>query len=172
MGADGRRSTVARLVGPREYDPRPAATVASYAYWDDFPFDGGEMHSGAGWVAAGWPTSDGQVLTYVARPAADWVLVKGDSETALLDVLDRAGTLGKRAREARRAGPVRSTNDTAATHREPSARISTTRVSSPPAGGLRGAPRAVPPPPARSRTSDPVGIPSRCAKKDHTSATR
>src|SRR5262245_36655581 len=118
VGADGRRSTVARLVGAREYDPRPAATVASYAYWDDFPFDGGEMHSGAGWVAAGWPTNDGQVLTFVARPAADWDLVRRDPETALLDVLDRAGTLGKRVREARRAGPVRSTNDTSATHRE------------------------------------------------------
>jgi 2-polyprenyl-6-methoxyphenol hydroxylase-like FAD-dependent oxidoreductase len=119
VGADGRRSTVARLVGAREYDPRPAATVASYTYWDDFPFDGGEMHSGAGWVAAGWPTNDGQVLTYVARPIGDWDLVRRDPEAALLEVLDRAGTLGKRAREARMAGPVRSTNDTAATHREP-----------------------------------------------------
>jgi 2-polyprenyl-6-methoxyphenol hydroxylase-like FAD-dependent oxidoreductase len=119
VGADGRRSTVARLVGAREYDPRPAATVASYAYWDDFPFDGGEMHSGAGWVAAAWPTNDRQMLTYVARPNADWDLVRHDPEAALLDVLDRAGTLGKRAREARRAGPVRSTNDTAATHRDP-----------------------------------------------------
>jgi 2-polyprenyl-6-methoxyphenol hydroxylase-like FAD-dependent oxidoreductase len=119
VGADGRRSTVARLVGAREYDPWPAATVASYTYWQDFPYDGGEMHSGAGWVAAAWPTNDGQVLTYVARPATEWDLVRRDPETALFDVLDRAGTLGKRAREARRAGPVRSTSDTAATRRDP-----------------------------------------------------
>jgi 2-polyprenyl-6-methoxyphenol hydroxylase-like FAD-dependent oxidoreductase len=119
VGADGRRSTVARLVGAREYDPRPAATVASYTYWDEFPFDGGELHSGTGWVAAGWPTNDGQVMTYAARPITDWQLVRRDPEAALLEVLDRAGTLGKRAREARRAGPVRSTNDTAATRRVP-----------------------------------------------------
>jgi flavin-dependent dehydrogenase len=119
VGADGRRSTVARLAGAGEYDARPPATVASYTYWEDFPCDAGEMHTGAGWMATGWPTNHGQVLTYVARPSADWDEVRRDPEAALLEVLDRAGTLGKRAREARRAAPVRSTNDTAAAHREP-----------------------------------------------------
>jgi len=119
VGADGRRSTVARLAGAREYDARPAATVASYTYWEDLPAEAGELHGGEGWAAAAWPTNDGLTLTYVARPVGELEEVRRDPEAALLDVLDRAGTLGKRAREARRSGPVRSTNETGATFREP-----------------------------------------------------
>ena len=119
VGADGRRSTVARLVEARGYDGRRAATVASYTYWADFPADAGEVHGGDGWAAAVWPTNDGLTMTYVARPIGEFDVVRRDPEAALLEVLDRAGTLGKRAREARRSGPVRSTDDTGATFREP-----------------------------------------------------
>ncbi len=37
VGADGRRSTVARLVGAGDADPRAAAASMMYAYWRGFP---------------------------------------------------------------------------------------------------------------------------------------
>src|SRR5262249_43170127 len=41
VGADGRRSTVARLVGAAEYDARPALTCAYYGYWSGVPIASG-----------------------------------------------------------------------------------------------------------------------------------
>jgi 2-polyprenyl-6-methoxyphenol hydroxylase-like FAD-dependent oxidoreductase len=114
VGADGHRSTIARLVDARPYETRPARTVASYTYWDGLTADGGEMYSGTGWAAAAWPTNDGLTLTYAARPIAEWDEVRRNPERALLGVLARAGDLGARARTATRIGPVRTTNDTGA----------------------------------------------------------
>ncbi|WP_415106850.1 FAD-dependent oxidoreductase [Micropruina sp.] len=118
VGADGKRSTVARLVGAREYGARPAATVASYAYWDGFPTQDGEVHTGAGWAASAWPTNDGLTLTYCARPLAEWKTVRRNPEAALLETLDRVEELGERTHQAKRVGSVRSTNDTGATFRQ------------------------------------------------------
>ncbi|HET9647704.1 MAG TPA: NAD(P)/FAD-dependent oxidoreductase, partial [Microlunatus sp.] len=114
VGADGHRSTIARLVDARPYDTRPARTVASYTYWDGLTADGGEMYSGTGWAAGAWPTNDGLTLTYAARPIGEWDEVRRNPERALLGVLARAGDLGARARTATRIGPVRTTNDTGA----------------------------------------------------------
>lgn len=111
VGADGHRSTVARLVAAAEHRQRPATSIASYTYWDGVSMDGGETYSGNGWAVGAWPTHDNLTMTYVARRAAEWQEFRRDPETGLVATLDDAGTLGKRIREARRIGPVRSTND-------------------------------------------------------------
>jgi flavin-dependent dehydrogenase len=111
VGADGHHSTVGRLVGAAEYGQRPTTSLACYTYWDGLSLDRGELHSGNGWAVGAWPTHDGLTMTYLARRADDWDSFRRAPEGNLLATLDDAGTLGKRAREARRVGPVRCTND-------------------------------------------------------------
>jgi 2-polyprenyl-6-methoxyphenol hydroxylase-like FAD-dependent oxidoreductase len=45
VGADGKHSSVAPLVGAKERRRSPPATFACYAYWDGLPVKGGEIYS-------------------------------------------------------------------------------------------------------------------------------
>jgi flavin-dependent dehydrogenase len=120
IGADGRHSKLARLVEARTYRRRPASSLACYTYWDGLTIDGGEMHSGNGWAVGAWPTHDELTMTYIARRAGEWDDFHRDPLAHLLATLDCAGTLGDRARHARRVAPVRATNDLGGAFREAS----------------------------------------------------
>jgi 2-polyprenyl-6-methoxyphenol hydroxylase-like FAD-dependent oxidoreductase len=111
VGADGRNSTVARLVDAPVRRSTPAKTFAFYTYWDGLPVKGGEIYAAPARAVSAWPTNDGLVMTYVAGPAADFEDVRRDSTAHLHAALDRAGTLGERARGAVQVGPTRGTND-------------------------------------------------------------
>jgi 2-polyprenyl-6-methoxyphenol hydroxylase-like FAD-dependent oxidoreductase len=111
VGADARHSTVARLISAPEYRVRPARSLAFYTYWAGLPTDGGEIYSAGGRAASAWPTNDDLVMTYVAWPAAEFDTFRRDPEANLLATLDGAGTLGARARAAKRVAPVRGTSD-------------------------------------------------------------
>jgi len=111
VGADGKHSTVARLVGAAERRRVAAATFAFYAYWDGLPVKGGEVYSDAGLAASAWPTNDGLTLTYVAGRITDFDAVRRDPTAHLMATLDKAGSLGERARTAVQVGPTRGTDD-------------------------------------------------------------
>lgn len=68
IGADGKRSSIARLSGAPSYMEQPSLTCWYMAYWGDFPCEGLEMHWRPGrlifalathgeltLVAVGWP---------------------------------------------------------------------------------------------------------------------
>jgi 2-polyprenyl-6-methoxyphenol hydroxylase-like FAD-dependent oxidoreductase len=119
VGADGRHSTVAGMVGAAEYNARPSRSMAFYTYWQGLPVDGGEMYAFDNRVASAWPTNDGLVMTYVAWPAAEFAAFRQDPAANLLTTLDRAGTLGERARNAVSVAPTRGTNDLPNVFRKP-----------------------------------------------------
>lgn len=75
VGADGRRSTVARRLDAREYDHVPMAGGGVYAYFEKVPVEGYEFWYGPGGWAMLAPSNNG--LTHVAT-AGDRVI--GTSE--------------------------------------------------------------------------------------------
>jgi flavin-dependent dehydrogenase len=111
IGADGRHSLVARAVGARAYDERPATSIAYYAYWAGVPMDGGEMYARERRMIGAWPTNDGLTMTYVAAPRDEFAAFRADPEGELLRSLDGAGDLGERIRTGSRAERVFGTAD-------------------------------------------------------------
>jgi 2-polyprenyl-6-methoxyphenol hydroxylase-like FAD-dependent oxidoreductase len=68
IGADGKRSLVARAVGARHYRDRPVLSFASYSYWSGVPVSAGELCQRPGRTVAVFPTNDELTMVYVAAP--------------------------------------------------------------------------------------------------------
>src|SRR5262249_5696904 len=111
VGADGKRSIVAEAVRAEAYHVKPAQSMAFYTYWEGLQHQGGEIYGRDRRAIGAWPTNDGLVMTYVAWPAAEFDEFRADGEGNFLRTLDLAGDLGQRARNARRAAPIRGTTD-------------------------------------------------------------
>ena len=111
VGADGKHSLVARTVGAASSHERPPLTVAWYTYWEGVSLRGGEIYARERCAAGAWPTNDGLVMTYVARPAEELPAFRADLEASFMEVLDQAGDLGQRVRGGRRAERFRGTVD-------------------------------------------------------------
>jgi 2-polyprenyl-6-methoxyphenol hydroxylase-like FAD-dependent oxidoreductase len=110
IGADGKHSMVARAVDAARYRIRPPRTFGYYTYWADVPQAGGEIYSRPGCAVGAWPTGDGLVLTYQARPVAEHATFRSDVEGNFLAGLDSVG-LGERIRAGQRAERFRGTPD-------------------------------------------------------------
>jgi 2-polyprenyl-6-methoxyphenol hydroxylase-like FAD-dependent oxidoreductase len=119
VGADGRHSAVARMLGAPIRRSEPARSIATYTYWDGVPLDGAEVHNLDRRAVGAWPTNDGLVMTYMAWPAAELDRLRADVEGHLLSTLDQAGTLGQRVRAGRRAERIRTTPDVGSAVRKP-----------------------------------------------------
>ncbi len=119
IGADGHHSRIARWVGAREYRAVPPRSFAMYTYWEGFALDNPQIHSGDGYAASAWPTNDGLVMTYAARPAYEFDACRRDVTAALLDTLGRTDGLAERARAGRQVGPTRCTIDLPNLFRQP-----------------------------------------------------
>jgi flavin-dependent dehydrogenase len=109
VGADGRRSRVARAVATPAYRARPALTCAYYSYWSDVP--AGEEIEGyflPRRVILVFPTNDGQVCVFLQWPSAEFrsvrTNVEGHVQAAVAQVPGLAGRLSGGRRAARLAG--------------------------------------------------------------------
>jgi flavin-dependent dehydrogenase len=109
VGADGRRSLVARAVAAPAYRARPALTCAYYSYWGDVPFE--EEIQGyfpPRRAILLFPTNDGQVCLFLQWPRTEFGSVRADVEgqlwAAVAQVPDLAGRLRSGSRTARLAG--------------------------------------------------------------------
>ena len=111
IGADGKHSKIAQLAGAAERRQVAARTFAFYGYWDGLPVKGGEIYSGTEFAASAWPTNDGLTMTYVAGPIANFEAIRRDPTAHLIGALDKAGSLGERARGAVQVGRTRGTSD-------------------------------------------------------------
>jgi flavin-dependent dehydrogenase len=112
VGADGMRSTVARLVGADvTHGVTKPLTCVYYAYWADFATDGGELHATAGAGAGVFPTNDGLTCVAVARPYADFAAYRADVDGVVAASLARLGDLGERAAAATRVERYKGTRD-------------------------------------------------------------
>ena len=103
VGADGLRSTVAKAIGPEQYNEKTPLLAAYYSYWSDLPLDGRFQ----AWIIphrgmAAWPTNDGCTLLIAGWPFAEFEERKGDVEGNYMSVVDLAPEFAERVRGAKR----------------------------------------------------------------------
>ncbi len=104
VGADGKSSLVAKMVGAPAYFETPAVSAAYYAYWEGLTPHHGELYERPGSSVGVWPTNDGLTVTYVGLPIAKYGKFRRDITGGILAALDRAGDVGERVRAARQVG--------------------------------------------------------------------
>lgn len=108
VGADGLRSTVARLVGAETYHERPALTHCYYSYWSGVECERQELYGRVGVGSAAIPTNDDLVLVGLNWAVWDTPKLEGNLEARYLDGLRAIPEVGERVlagtREERIAG--------------------------------------------------------------------
>ena len=111
VGADGMRSTVARLAGARLTVEDPKLTCAYYAYWADVPAVFELYERPGAWVAT-VPTNDQATLVLTYFPQAQFPQVRAEAEHHYLEqVRTTAPALYERLRGGRRVERLRGTGD-------------------------------------------------------------
>jgi flavin-dependent dehydrogenase len=78
VGADGKRSRLARAAGARVYDHRPATTCSYYAYWSGFDAQSTRLFVRDELFCVAVPTNDGLTFLGIAWPRADIARVRAD----------------------------------------------------------------------------------------------
>jgi flavin-dependent dehydrogenase len=110
IGADGRNSLVAKAVGSKEYNVRPALTCGYYAYWAVSPHIPA-IHPLPRRVVISFPTNDGLTVTYLACPREDFTAVRTDPERHLADAVRLVAGFEEPFRAGRRVERIRGTAD-------------------------------------------------------------
>jgi 2-polyprenyl-6-methoxyphenol hydroxylase-like FAD-dependent oxidoreductase len=104
IGADGRRSLVARTVQAEQYDERPSHLVMYYAYWSGLPAEGFDTTIRAerrrGWAAAA--THDGLTVLPFAWPVEEFHANRTDIEGNFLAAMELAPEFAERVHAATR----------------------------------------------------------------------
>ena len=70
IGADGKRSTVARLAGAEVEQLTPHATANVFGYWPDLGIEGYHWHWQVGFGTGAIPTNDGATCVFAGMPPA------------------------------------------------------------------------------------------------------
>ena len=78
VGADGKRSRLARAVRADVYGRQPDATCCYYAYWTGFDAPGTRLFVRDGLFCVAAPTNDGLTSLVIAWPHADFARVRAD----------------------------------------------------------------------------------------------
>jgi flavin-dependent dehydrogenase len=108
VGADGLRSRIARAVGARMIDERPATGAAHYAYVAGLDGDGFEFHVGPAALAGVFRTHDGEANVWVCSPADRPAVGAEDRTGDFLRLLRQtAPALAERVERGRITSPVR-----------------------------------------------------------------
>jgi flavin-dependent dehydrogenase len=103
VGADGRNSRVARLVGAANTEYVPPVAVWYFSYWHGVPHRGLEVYVRDRTVIFAAPTNDDLFLVFVAWPASELSAVRTDVHRHFMAALDRAPELAERIRGAQQA---------------------------------------------------------------------
>ncbi len=107
IGADGRHSTIARVVDAPRYNERPKLLCGYYSYWSGLPMNGRfetYIRDRRGFAAA--PTNDDLTMVVGGWPFAEREANKGDLEGGYLRIFEQAPEFQERLRSARRETPV------------------------------------------------------------------
>lgn len=80
VGADGKRSRFARMVGAQPYEAQPAATCMYYTYWGDFDTDtnSSRLFVRDGLFAVTVPSNDGLTFVGFSWPHSEFARVRSD----------------------------------------------------------------------------------------------
>ncbi|MGZ6695293.1 MAG: NAD(P)/FAD-dependent oxidoreductase [Solirubrobacteraceae bacterium] len=103
VGADGRGSTLARLVGAPVRVLEPTVSCWYFSYWGGVPSTGLEIVLRPGCVVFAFPTNDDLLALFVAWPVSELATVRADIEGRMLAALDAAPDLAERVRGGTRA---------------------------------------------------------------------
>jgi len=108
IGADGRKSLVARLAGADNGSAGRSASSFLYGYWADLPTDGYEWFYGEGLTAGAVPTNAGLTCAFIGGPPTriHQLVDERSPLDAFLALAEPAG-IGPRIHHAARAEPVR-----------------------------------------------------------------
>lgn len=107
VGADGRRSTVARLAGSRPYVVGHHMSSCAYGYFGNLPVDGNRWYYRPGMGAGAIPTNDGQTCVFASVPHAFTSGSAADRRRAFRRVVqDVAPDLGGRLSSAELVGKL------------------------------------------------------------------
>ena len=111
IGADGMRSTVARMVAAPDIVRDPLMTCAYYTYWRDLPADVELYERPGGWVAAA-PTNDEATLVLAYFPQSRFEEVRTDAQHAYHEqIRATAPALHERLRDCEPVERLRGSGD-------------------------------------------------------------
>jgi 2-polyprenyl-6-methoxyphenol hydroxylase-like FAD-dependent oxidoreductase len=121
VGADGKRSHVARAVDAGTYETIPARTCVYYSYWEDLEVDRheGQLYLLDRRTLAVFPTNDGQTMVSLQAPRSDFESIRRDVQGSFWDAASRIPDLAERLRAAKQVEHFRGTPDLDAFFRVP-----------------------------------------------------
>lgn len=103
IGADGKRSTIARLVQAEERHVLPILSCWYISYWRNFPSDGMEINWQPGRVAFAFPTNDNLTSIAVSWPYKELHAFRSDVEGNYEATIAQMPSLRERLANAERA---------------------------------------------------------------------
>jgi 2-polyprenyl-6-methoxyphenol hydroxylase-like FAD-dependent oxidoreductase len=119
VGADGHRSTVARLVGAAALDQHPSKTFTCYAYWRGLSFSRVELFFRPGRAMAALPTNDNAHIVVVQLPISALHDFRSDVRGNFLRHVDVVPRLGEEIRRGEQAEHFRGAPDQFGVRRHP-----------------------------------------------------
>jgi 2-polyprenyl-6-methoxyphenol hydroxylase-like FAD-dependent oxidoreductase len=109
VGADGEKSTVARLVGATSYDVLGRLAGTIWAYFADLPIDDMEFYARPGRMIYSWRTNDALTVAGICFPFGEFRAALGDRGATMHAELDAlAPGFGERVRDAERVSRWRT----------------------------------------------------------------
>lgn len=119
VGADGRRSRLARFTGAPEYETFPSVTCWYFSYWSGMPDQGIEIYMRRDKAVLTFPTNDSLVGVFVGWPIDRFTAVRADIERHFMAAVDEMPALSARVRAGRREEPFKGTTDVPNFFRKP-----------------------------------------------------
>jgi flavin-dependent dehydrogenase len=113
VGADGKHSTVARMVQARAYHQHPPLTFAYYSYFSGVGLTDTDLYVRPDTCIFGWPTNDGLCIAGVIHPIARFNEFRRDVEGNFMRALyNTVPEVGERVRSGRREERIMGSADT------------------------------------------------------------
>ncbi len=119
VGADGMRSTVARLVDAEIYNEVPSLIGVFYSYWSGLDTNDAAFHIREGRHVLAFPTHDDLTCIFVAWPADEFETYRADVDANFRATVDLAPALADRLRGGDRVAPYRGTDKLPNFYRKP-----------------------------------------------------
>ena len=111
VGADGRRSRLARFVAAPEYESAPTAACWYFSYWSGVPARGVEIYFRRDFAVFVFPTNDSLTGIFVGWPIHRLPMVRADIGAHFMASIDAIPSLSERVRAGRREEPFKGATD-------------------------------------------------------------
>jgi flavin-dependent dehydrogenase len=102
IGADGRKSHLARTVRAPMYQSTPALTCWYFSYWSGVPNDGLEIYRRQRRVIFAFPTNNDLFSIFIGWPIEEFHQVRSDITGSFMQVLELVPPLAERVRTGTR----------------------------------------------------------------------